>query len=74
MGMGLTQVPEDLSGGSKARPTRDTDNLTAIYEPIVYKMWVPRHLTAYRPPRPVTGIALLSFFFFLHFLTNEMIY
>jgi hypothetical protein len=27
------------------RPTRKADNLTAICEPIVYKMWEPRRLT-----------------------------
>jgi hypothetical protein len=27
--------------GSKARPVRVTDNLTAIYEPIAYTMWDP---------------------------------
>jgi hypothetical protein len=26
--------------GSKGWPARKADNLTAIYEPIVYKMWV----------------------------------
>jgi hypothetical protein len=30
---------------SKARPVRRADNLTAIYEPIVYTMWDPQHLT-----------------------------
>jgi hypothetical protein len=30
---------------SKGRPTRKADNLTAICEPIVYKMWEPRRLT-----------------------------
>jgi hypothetical protein len=27
--------------GSKVRPVRKADNLTAIYEPIVYTMWDP---------------------------------
>jgi hypothetical protein len=27
--------------GSKVRPVRGADNLTAIYEPIVYTMWDP---------------------------------
>jgi hypothetical protein len=30
---------------SKVRPVRGTDNLTAIYEPIVLTMWDPQHLT-----------------------------
>jgi hypothetical protein len=29
----------------KERPTRKADNLTAICEPTVYKMWEPRRLT-----------------------------
>jgi hypothetical protein len=40
----LKEVPENLSG-SEARPARNAYNLTAICEPIVYKMWSPRHLT-----------------------------
>jgi hypothetical protein len=31
----------------EARPARKTDTLTAIGDPIVYKMWEPRHLTVY---------------------------
>jgi hypothetical protein len=31
--------------GSRARPARKADNLTAICEPIVYTMWDPRRLT-----------------------------
>jgi hypothetical protein len=31
--------------GGKGRPARKTDNLTAICEPIVWKMWEPRLLT-----------------------------
>jgi hypothetical protein len=30
---------------SKVRPVRGADDLTAIYEPIVYKMWEPPHVT-----------------------------
>jgi hypothetical protein len=28
--------------GGKRRPALEADNLTAIFEPIVYKMWEPR--------------------------------
>jgi hypothetical protein len=35
-------------------PALKADNLIAVCEPIVYKMWEPRHLTLYGPPRPVT--------------------
>jgi hypothetical protein len=31
--------------GGKRRPARKADNLIAICEPIVYKMWEPRRLT-----------------------------
>jgi hypothetical protein len=40
--------------GSEVRRVHRADNLTAIYEPIVLNM-----SQLYRPPRPVTGIALL---------------
>jgi hypothetical protein len=30
--------------GGKVQPVRKTDNLIAIYEPIVKKMWDPRRL------------------------------
>jgi hypothetical protein len=31
--------------GGKARPAHKADNLTAICEPIVWKMWEPQPLT-----------------------------
>jgi hypothetical protein len=37
--------------GDKGRPACEAQNLTAICKPIVWK--------PYRPPRPVTGIALI---------------
>jgi hypothetical protein len=48
----LVQVPalsfiynsENIPGG-KGRRAREADNLTAICEPIVQKMWEPRRLT-----------------------------
>jgi hypothetical protein len=46
--------------GSKPRPARKADNLTFIYEPIIYKMLDPQRLSTLWPPWPVTGIALLS--------------
>jgi hypothetical protein len=51
--------------GSKARPVHKVNNLTTIWEPIVYTMWIPQHLITYSPPLPVTGIALLYFTFLL---------
>jgi hypothetical protein len=49
MSMGSTQPltetnTRNLPGG-KGWPARKADNLTAIYEPTVYKMWDPRPLT-----------------------------
>jgi hypothetical protein len=41
----LTEMStKDLPGG-KGRPERKADNLTAISEPIIMKMWQPRSLT-----------------------------
>jgi hypothetical protein len=41
----LTQISTKNLPGGKGRPERKSDNLTAICEPIVYKMWEPRGLT-----------------------------
>jgi hypothetical protein len=35
-------------GDCEARPVRKADDLTAIYEPIVYKKLYPRRLTTLR--------------------------
>jgi hypothetical protein len=40
----LTEMSTRNHPGSKGRPTRGADNLTAICEPIVQKMWEPRRL------------------------------
>jgi hypothetical protein len=49
MALGSTQPLTEMSArnlpGGKGRPARGADNLTAICEPIVYKMWEPRRLT-----------------------------
>jgi hypothetical protein len=63
MALGSTQpltemCTRNIPGGGEGRPARKADNLTAICEPIVYKMWEPQHLTSLWPPRPVTGIPL----------------
>jgi hypothetical protein len=41
----LTEMGTRNRAGGKGRPAREADNLTAIYEPIVQKMWEPRRLT-----------------------------
>jgi hypothetical protein len=41
----VTQMRTRNLTGNKTRPVSKADNLTAIYEPIVYKMWDPRRLT-----------------------------
>jgi hypothetical protein len=49
MALGSTQPLTEMSTrnipGGDGRPARKADNLTAICEPIVYKMWEPQHLT-----------------------------
>jgi hypothetical protein len=49
MALGSTQPLTEMSTrnlpGDKGRPTRKAENLTAICEPIVQKMWEPRRLT-----------------------------
>jgi hypothetical protein len=41
----LTQMSTRNLTGGKGRPASKADNLTTICEPIVLKMWMPRHLT-----------------------------
>jgi hypothetical protein len=41
----LTEMSTRNLPGDKGRPTRKADNLTAMCEPIVQKMWEPRRLT-----------------------------
>jgi hypothetical protein len=50
MTLGSTQPLTEMSTrrnlpGGKGRPVRKADNLIAIYEPVVKKMWEPRRLT-----------------------------
>jgi hypothetical protein len=49
MALGSTQPLTEMSTrnlpGGKERPAHKVDNLTAICEPIVYKMWEPLRLT-----------------------------
>jgi hypothetical protein len=49
MALGSTQPLTEMSTGNlpggEGLPARKADNLTAIFEPIVYKMWEPQRLT-----------------------------
>jgi hypothetical protein len=49
MALGSTQPLTEMSTrnlpGDKGRPARKAENLAAICEPIVWKMWEPRCLT-----------------------------
>jgi hypothetical protein len=50
MALRLTQPLTEMSTKNlqrgKGRPVRKADNLTAIFEPIIWKMWEPRRLTS----------------------------
>jgi hypothetical protein len=41
----LTEMSIRNLPGGKVQSTRKADNLTAIFDPMVYNMWEPRHLT-----------------------------
>jgi hypothetical protein len=65
MVLGLTKPITEVSTrnlpGGKARPAHKADNLIAIYEPTVYKMWEPGRLTTLWASTawPVTKTVLL---------------
>jgi hypothetical protein len=50
--------------GAKVRPAHKADNLTVIFEPIIWNMWEPRRL---RTPWAFTDCYRDSFTFFFIF-------
>jgi hypothetical protein len=61
----LTEMGTRNLPGGEGRPASKADNLTAIYEPNIYKMWEPRPLTTLWTARPVTRISIFTFIFYL---------
>jgi hypothetical protein len=59
----LTEVSTSNIPGGKGRPARGADNLTAICEPIVSKMWEPQRLTTLRA---FTAFYRASFTFYVN--------
>jgi hypothetical protein len=62
-GQPLTEMSTRNLPGGKGRSAREVDNITAICEPIVWKMWEPRRLTALWAFTACYGIALLLVFY-----------
>jgi hypothetical protein len=54
----ITEISTRNLPGGKKRPARRADNLAAICEPIVQKMWEPQPLAILRASTACTGIAL----------------
>jgi hypothetical protein len=69
--LGSTKPLTDMSTrnilGGEERPARRADNLTSIYEPIVYKVWEPQHLTNLWPSTACyrDTFTLLTYFIFI---------
>jgi hypothetical protein len=65
MALGSTQPLREMSirnlPRGKGRPEHKADNLIAICEQTVYKMWNPLRFTNLWASMPVTGIDLLLF-------------
>jgi hypothetical protein len=60
--------------GSTVRQVCRADNLAAICEPIVYTEFLTSHSQHYRPPRSVTGIALLLFFMVFLLISKNILF
>jgi hypothetical protein len=64
----LTEINTRIIPRGKGRPARKADNLTAIREPILYKMWEPRRLITLWAPTACYGDSLA---FTLQISTSE---
>jgi hypothetical protein len=82
MALGSTQLLTEMSirnlpggGGGKRRPGRKADNLTAICEPPVYKMWEPRRLITLWAPtacyRDTFNISYIPMFARVSYNSND---
>jgi hypothetical protein len=60
---------QECSLGSKKHPAHKDDNLTAICEPVFYKMWKPRRLTTVLAST-ICYKDIFTFFQFFHFVIN----
>jgi predicted transglutaminase-like protease len=54
--------------GSRGRPVRRADNLTAICEPIVQTMWNPQHVTTLWSSRSCYGDSFTLLYFYCHII------
>jgi hypothetical protein len=73
MTLGSTQPITEMSarnvpGKGKGRPAHRADNRTAIYEPIVEKMWEPRRVRTLWASTAFYRHNFTLFFFFCHFI------
>jgi hypothetical protein len=69
----LTEISITNLPRRKGRQTRKADNLTAICEPIIYKMWEPRYVTSLWVSTAChrNGFTLFTFYFFSHLQLGE---
>jgi hypothetical protein len=73
MALGSTQPLTEMSTrnfpGGKGRAASKADNLTAICDPIVQKMWEPQRLTILWASTACYRVSFAFFFFLLYLLS-----